>query len=381
MNKKIILLLSAILTLSTVACFANNLEPLDFSKDSTSSKKETKQSASGFGSSLDTKTQYYKNPSLHNAISKFKKANYSGCLQELFSYVQLKPNDAVAYYYMAMAFTKIGDSNAAVKAYDRVINLSKDPTLSEYATKGKDCLTNGPTCQAEGAEGSSKSTTASTAPKKEEKTELSKEEQLEQFIKSPYGNGLSPELEKQIKEEKLKRIQETINKKDKLENQDIERIRKFDIENSSELKINEKIAKTEPDDREILKAIKTLRDAGMNVSVQAVPSKSNSSGSGAVTGATTSDALSSDTVKMPQQDTQQPINPAAAMAGGYIDPQMAQMSMMLGNNNNNGMMNMLPFLMQQQQSGQNIDPQVMQAIMMQQMMPSMDFGLGNNNNN
>ena len=121
----------------------------------------------------------------------------------------------------------------------------------------------------------------------------------------------------------------------------------------------------------------------MNVSVQAVPSKSNSSGSGAVTGATTSDALSSDTVKMPQQDTQQPINPAAAMAGGYIDPQMAQMSMMLGNNNNNnnGMMNMLPFLMQQQQSGQNIDPQVMQAIMMQQMMPSMDFGLGNNNNN
>ena len=380
MNKKITLLLSAILTLSTVACFANDLEPLDFGKDSTSSKKETKQSANGFGSSLDTKTQYYKNPSLHNAISKFKKANYSGCLQELFSYVQVKPDDAVAYYYMAMAFTKIGDSDAAIKAYDRVITLSKDPTLSEYATKGKNCLTYGPSCQPEGADDSSKSTTAF---KKEEKPELSKEEQLEQFVKSPYGNGLSPELEKQIKEEKLKRIQETINKKDKLENKDIERIRKFDIENSSELEINEKIAKAEPDDKEILKAIKTLRDAGMNVSVQAVPSKSNSSESGALTGATTSDALSSDTVKMPQQATQQPINPAAAMAGGYIDPQMAQMSMMLGNNNNNnnGMMNMLPFLMQQQQSGQNIDPQVMQAIMMQQMMPSMDFGLGNNNNN
>ena len=79
--------------------------------------------------------------------------------------------------------------------------------------------------------------------------------------------------------------------------------------------------------------------------------------------------------------TQQPVNPAADMMGGYTDPQMAQISMMHGNNNKNkNMMNMLPFLMQQQ-NGQNIDPQVMQAIMMQQMMPSMDFGINNNNNN
>src|SRR5699024_1538344 len=129
-------------------------EPLDFSSNS-SKDSDTKQTADGFGSSLDTKTRYYKNPSLSSAISKFKKANYSGCLQELFSYVQLKTNDAVAYYYMAMAFTNIGDSNAAVKAYERVIALSTDPTLSDYATKGKDCLTGGPTCQAETTEGDS----------------------------------------------------------------------------------------------------------------------------------------------------------------------------------------------------------------------------------
>ncbi len=379
MNKKFVLVLAAMLTLSITSCLAEQLEPLDFSKNS-KDQKETKQNASGFGSSLDTKTKYYSNPSLKNSINKFKKGDYSGCLQELFSYVQVKPNDAVAYYYMGMAFTKIGDSDAAIKSYERVIAISKDPTLSEYATKGKNCLVYGPTCQPDETE------TAKNTPKEEPKAEPTKEEQLENFITSPYGNGLSPELEKQIKEEKLKNIQDTINRKDKLDNKDLEKIKKFDIENSSKVDTSDKLAKADPSDKEILKAIKTLRDAGMNVSVQAVPSKTTNSGqSGLVTGATSSSAITDAAINNNpvQQQAQQPINPAAAMMGGYVDPQMAQMSMMLGNNNNNSnnMMNMIPFLMQQQQNGQNIDPQVMQAIMMQQMMPSMDFGLGNNNNN
>lgn len=379
MNKKFVLVLSALLALSTTACLAAELEPLDFS-DNSSSKTEKKQSADGFGSSLDTKTRYYKNPSLKSAIQKFKKSNYSGCLQELFSYVQIKPDDAVAYYYMAMSFTHIGDSKAAIKAYERVIALAKDPTLSEYATKGKNCLVYGPSCTPD-------ETAVQEDKVQEPKVEPTKEQQLEDFIKSPYGNGLSPELEKQIKEEKLKQIQDTINRKEKLENKDLEKIRKFDRENSSQLILNEKIAKAEPGDKEILKAIKTLRAAGMEVSIQATPTGASNTQGGNVTGATSSNDLSAaenlqaQTTVQPVQ-TQQPVNPAAAMMGGYIDPQMAQISMMLGNNNNNNnnMMNMLPFLMQQQ-NGQNIDPQVMQAIMMQQMMPSMDFGINNNNNN
>ena len=377
MNKKFVLVISVLLALSTTACLAAELEPLDFS-DNSSTQKETKQSADGFGSSLDTKTKYYQNPSLKSAIQKFKKSNYSGCLQELFSYVQVKPNDAVAYYYMAMSFTHIGDSKAAIKAYDRVITLATDPTLTEYATKGKNCLVYGPSC-----------TPDETAVKqddtsKEPQVEKTQEEKLEDFIKSPYGDGLSPELEKQIKEEKLKQIQDTINRKDRLENKDLEKIRKFDRENSSQVITGEKIAKADPSDKEILKAIKTLKDAGMTVSVQAVPNGTASSQSGSMTGATSSNDLQLTDTQPVQMPAQQPqlINPAAAMMGGYTDPQMAQVSMMLGNNNNNNnnMMNMLPFLMQQQ-NGQNIDPQVMQAIMMQQMMPSMDFGLNNNNNN
>ena len=174
MNKKFVLVISALLALSTTACLAAELEPLDFS-DNSSTQKETKQSADGFGSSLDTKTKYYQNPSLKSAIQKFKKSNYSGCLQELFSYVQVKPNDAVAYYYMAMSFTHIGDSKAAIKAYDRVITLATDPTLTEYATKGKNCLVYGPSC-----------TPDETAVKqddtsKEPQVEKTQEEKLEDF--------------------------------------------------------------------------------------------------------------------------------------------------------------------------------------------------------
>ena len=78
--------------------------------------------------------------------------------------------------------------------------------------------------------------------------------------------------------------------------------------------------------------------------------------------------------------TVQSENPYAQMMQ-YQDPKMAEMSMLLGNNNNNNgnsMMNMLPMLMSQAQKGQNIDPRVMQAVMMNSMLP--DFTFNNDNN-
>lgn len=64
------------------------------------------------------------------------------------------------------------------------------------------------------------------------------------------------------------------------------------------------------------------------------------------------------------------------------DPQIQQMSMMLNGNNNNSyndpMMNMLPYMMQN--DGKNVDPQVIQAIMMNSMMNSLN-GMNNTNNN
>ena len=61
----------------------------------------------------------------------------------------------------------------------------------------------------------------------------------------------------------------------------------------------------------------------------------------------------------------------------YMNPQYAEMSMLLGNNNNG--MNMVPFMMAQAQSGKNIDPKLMQAMILNSMMPDMNFGNDNNN--
>ena len=68
----------------------------------------------------------------------------------------------------------------------------------------------------------------------------------------------------------------------------------------------------------------------------------------------------------------------------YQDPRMTEMSMLLGgnNNNNNNMMNtVLPMLMTQAQKGENVDPRLMQAVMMNSMMSDFSFANSNNNNN
>ena len=68
------------------------------------------------------------------------------------------------------------------------------------------------------------------------------------------------------------------------------------------------------------------------------------------------------------------INPYQAQMP--MNDEYAQLSMMLGsnnNNNNNYMMNMLPMLMAQNNNGKNIDPQVLQSMMMNSMLPDFTF--------
>ena len=273
---------------------------------------------------MDKDTIYYPNANIKSAVAKYKFGNYAGCLQELFSLTKKDPSNALAYYYMAMAYTHVDMKNEAVEAYEKVISLHPNEYLVEYAIKGRDCLTDGPACK----------------PIVEEKP-AEELDDLDKFIRAPYGNGLSPELNKEIKQKQLINIKETINQKEELEHKDIQRIKDFDSNKSTSKDVeNEKIAQVS--DEDVLNAIKTLKDAGLSISVQSE-------------------------------------NPYAQMMQ-YQNPQMAEMSMLLGNNNNNGnsMMNMLPMLMTQAQKGENIDPRVMQAMMMNSMMA--DFSFNNDNN-
>ena len=278
---------------------------------------------------LDTSRVYYPNASIKSATAKYKSGNYTGCLQELYSLLKKDPDNSYAYYYMALAYANMGMKSEASDAYDKVVELSPDSYIAEFAEKGKDCLTGGPKCKAEEVS----------------EEQADEEDALDRFINAPYGNGLSPELNKEIKQKELSNIKETINSKDDLKYNDFQKIKEFDRKNESELNDNqsyndeeETIKIVQASDEDVLNAIRTLKDAGVTVTVNTNPY-------------------------------------------GYQNPQMAEMSMMLGGNNyNNGsMMNMLPVLMAQNQDGKNIDPRMIQAMMMNSMMT--DFTFNNNDNN
>ena len=149
---------------------------------------------------FDTKTVYYPNATLPSIIAKYKKQNYTGCIQEALSLVQKDPANAAVYYYMGMAYANIGDGGNAVKAYEKAISLNSNPAITEYAQQGKDCLTGGPLCHPE-----------ATAAEGEEETDI------DRLINAPYGNGLSPEVNMQMRQKELNSIQQQINKKDRLD--------------------------------------------------------------------------------------------------------------------------------------------------------------------
>lgn len=73
------------------------------------------------------------------AISKYKKGNYAGCIQDLAPYVEDKPS-ALAYYYLGMAYTQAGRESESVESYDKAIELAEEennPLLLKYAKFGK----------------------------------------------------------------------------------------------------------------------------------------------------------------------------------------------------------------------------------------------------
>lgn len=117
----------------------------------------------------------------------------------------------------------------------------------------------------------------------------------------------------------------------------------------------------EPTNEEILEAIEVLKRAGVNITVNSTePAKNNI------------------------QDKNVNPSPAAAQVNpsAYVNSDYEAINMMLGNggnNNNDPMMNMLPYMLNQNNEGKNIDPQVIQSLMMNSMMNGLS-GLNSTDN-
>ena len=244
MSKKIILTLALLMTFGGNAVFAANPFNYDLQKDmnrtrdkkleeqraakaakeaeargetvpqqQANQKSSTAAQSNPVSRKLEFSEKYYPNANMPSAIKKYKNGNYTGCLQELYSLTEKDPSNPIAYYYMAMAYSQIGDKNAAIAAYEKVIGLSSNDVLTSYATRGKACLSGDAVlCHPE----VSVSSTGEVV------------DELDAFIAAPYGNGFSDELNEEMKQKELNRIQHNINNNADLQKGEFRRIKELE---------------------------------------------------------------------------------------------------------------------------------------------------------
>lgn len=261
-----------------------------------------------------TGVAFASNANMKNAVAKYKKGNYVGCLQDTKEILKKDPDNAMAQYYSAISYVQIGDSAKAQEAYNSVIKLSPNSTLTSYSKKGLACLSN--------------KESEECRPKAQAIADI------ETFINSKHQ--ISPEVQRQIKESELNRARYQINKEVGSPTLGAPQ----QMQPPAEMPAVNKKSEL-PSDAEIGAAVRTLAAAGINV--------------------------------LPSQTGVQPMPYQA-------NSEMAQLNMLFANNNQNGqnynnnMMSIMPYLLTQNQSGQqNVSPEILKTMMMTSLMDSFSF--------
>lgn len=259
--------------------------------------------------------------SLTSAVKKYKMGNYTGCLQDAQAVAKNDPSNAVAYYYMAISYAQAGKKDEAILCYKKVLSLKPNAVLYKYANTGKLCLESPDKCS------------------------IGKSTDVDKAVKAPYGDGLTESVRSSIQQKRLNALKNEINKDVDVNNYEFRKYKdysnqKSEAEPEAQVSAAASLEEKAPTNDEIVAALRVLNRAGLNPYAQ--------------------------------------MNPYAAMGGQ--NSQMAQMSAMMGmgntQGNNNQLMNVLPFLLAQGQdktqqgaSGTNFNPQMIQTMIMNSMMP------------
>lgn len=305
---------------------------------------------------------FYPNPSFDSIVEKYRRSDFAGCLQECISYVRQNPHDTLGFYYLAMCYTKVNDKDNAILAYERVIMLNDNPMIVKYATNGRNCImgnedekcyqnVNEPELvypyanvvntnltpvdpetlvnrnlaklkdrlspvETEDDKDSANNSKDNKDNKVKYELPFGKQDsELDKFIEAPYGNGLSPELNKEYKQLQLRKIKDTINQTESTNNKDYNNmndIKKFDNQKSDS------------------ETIKLAYEIPSNVMEE----------------------ISKDPEYIRQKQ------------------EMEELNMLLGNdrnnNNRNDMMDLLPYM--SEQGDKKLSPEVIQSMMMQSIM-------------
>ena len=156
-----------------------------------------------------------------NAIQKYKAQNYVGCLQDTQEITAKDPANALAYYYMGISYVQIGEKDKALDAYSKVIALSSNTTLTEYAQRGELCINTPDECKS----------------KKSSELEEKLNDEYYKFINST--KDISKEVSDKLDEIQIEIMKQQINK---------------EVDKKSAVPSNDEIAQ----------AVKTLAKAGIN---------------------------------------------------------------------------------------------------------------------
>ena len=305
---------------------------------------------------------FYPNPSFDSIVEKYRRSDFAGCLQECISYVRQNPHDTLGFYYLAMCYTKVNDKDNAILAYERVIMPNDNPMIVKYATNGRNCImgnedekcyqnVNEPELvypyanvvntnltpvdpetlvnrnlaklkdrlspvETEDDKDSANNSKDNKDNKVKYELPFGKQDsELDKFIEAPYGNGLSPELNKEYKQLQLRKIKDTINQTESTNNKEYNNmndIKKFDNQKSDS------------------ETIKLAYEIPSNVMEE----------------------ISKDPEYIRQKQ------------------EMEELNMLLGNdrnnNNRNDMMDLLPYM--SEQGDKKLSPEVIQSMMMQSIM-------------
>lgn len=179
-------------------------------------------------SSVDAKTAA--TPAVNAAIKLYKAQNYTQSYIALKEVVEKDPSNALAYYYLAMSSAQLGKRAEAIDSYDKVLILSPNGQLGEYAKKGRFCLTDPERCH--------------------EDANLSDETSEERFIKGAYGSGFAPKVRSDYEKNKIENLMREMNRNNDLEPQKFKDYKDF----SSEVPTND----------EIVAALNVLQRAGFS---------------------------------------------------------------------------------------------------------------------
>ena len=313
------------------------------------------------------------------SIVKYKKGDYVGCVQDLQEYTEKDPSNAIAYYYMGIAYMQLGLKDNAYESLKKVSTINSVPRLSSYALQAVKCMEgNVKKCTYKNYSDSQidkfikdpagflESLANEKKDEQEVKEDIEEDIDIVRLIKGEYPSNIHPDANKTIQETRLLQEQERVNAEMQKRTQQKPQLqlnplikKKSSVENSS------KIASAAPTDKEIADAVRVLSQAGYSFAPKSESKNTNS--------------------EVNSQNNYEYNNQYKNMAERYaLTDDMEQMAMLFGDNSRsrrNDDWAMLNFMMNQKNpdgSKVKMDPELIKTMMMNQVMGDYDFGFADN---